>query len=210
MDRLLDFYEIDAGYIDYLLKIDGKVPKIDYSATGSHDKFLCGIVLVVAGHEYFAPISSFKTPQRTNIIIKDVNGKDIASIRFSFMLPVPPGVATVKRISAEPSRQYRNLLDMELRYINRNATAIFTRAKYVYNSVVVKKEPGMIKNCCDFKPLEAACAAYAKEHPAPAAESKPSVLAQLRADRENRRERRHENPERGDVKKRGGKDEPSL
>jgi hypothetical protein len=30
------------------------------------------------------------------------------------------------------------------------------------NAVTLKKDPLMIKNCCDFKALEAACAEYAK------------------------------------------------
>ncbi|MDR1532466.1 MAG: type III toxin-antitoxin system ToxN/AbiQ family toxin [Clostridiales bacterium] len=166
---MLNFYEVDSDYINYLIAIDGKVPKINYSAgteagVNPHDKFLCGIVLVVEGREYFAPISSFKTPQRTNIIIKDVNGKDVGSIRFSFMIPVPPGAAAVKRIENESSDKYRNLLNMELRYVNRNTRAILTRARYVYNSAVMKKDPSMIKNCCNFKVLETACAEYAKTH----------------------------------------------
>jgi hypothetical protein len=76
---------VDADYITYLLKFDSRVPKVDYSAAGAYEKFLCGIVLNIHGHDYFAPISSFRTPQRTNIIIKDVNGKDVSSIRFSFI-----------------------------------------------------------------------------------------------------------------------------
>ncbi|GHS85071.1 hypothetical protein AGMMS49957_00370 [Synergistales bacterium] len=157
----LKFYEVDADYIDYLSKIDNKVPKIDYSAKSAHDKFLCGIVLSVGGQNYFAPISSFKTPQRTNLIIKDANGNDISSIRFSFMIPIPPGSATLKDIANEPSPQYKNLLDLEVRFCNRNKDAIFSRARFVYNAVTIKKDPLMVKNCCDFKALEVACERYA-------------------------------------------------
>ena len=163
MDRLLFFYEVDADYISYLLEHDSRVPKVDYSAVEAYRKFLCGIVLSVHEHDYFAPISSFRTPQRTNIIIKDVNGKDVSSIRFSFMIPVPPGVVSVKQIADEPSEKYRVLLNMELQYCRRNANAIYSRARFVYDSVTVKKDPLMVKNCCDFKKLEAACAEYSKE-----------------------------------------------
>ena len=45
MDKQLDFYQVDAQYIAYLLKHDGRVPKIDCSAENAHEKFLCGIVL---------------------------------------------------------------------------------------------------------------------------------------------------------------------
>jgi protein AbiQ len=160
MDRHLDFYQIDANYIGYLLKFDNRVPMVDYSEAGAHNKFLCGVVLNVNNHDYFAPISSFKTPQRTNIIIKDDNGKDVASIRFSFMIPIPPGVASVKRITEEPSSKYRIPLNMELQFCRKNANAIYSKARFVYESVIIKKDPLMVKNCCDFKILEDACAEY--------------------------------------------------
>jgi len=164
MDNQLNFYQIDVNYIAYLLEHDSRVPKVDYSDVNAHDKFLCGIVLKVNGNDYFAPISSFRTSQRTNIIIKDDNGKDVASIRFSFMIPVPHDVVTLKRIADEPSQQYRILLNMELRFCRRNTNAIYSRARFVYDSVTVKKDPLMVKNCCDFKVLEAACAEYVKTH----------------------------------------------
>jgi protein AbiQ len=160
MNMQLDFYQVDADYIAYLLKFDSRVPKIDYSAAGAYDKFLCGIVLRIHGNDYFAPISSFRTPQRTNIIIKDVNGKDVSSIRFSFMIPVPPNAVSVKQIANEPSEKYRILLNMELQYCRKNANAIYSRARFVYDAVTLKQDPLMIKNCCNFKKLETACANY--------------------------------------------------
>ena len=163
MDKRLNFFEVAGAYIAYLQNIDKRVPKIDYSAVGLHDKFLCGIVLNVNGHDYFAPISSFKIPQRTNIIIKDDNGAYVASIRFSFMIPVPSDVVSLKRIADEASSQYRMLLNMELRFCRRNANAIYSRARFVYDAVTMKKDPLMLKNCCDFKSLEAACAEYRRD-----------------------------------------------
>jgi len=55
----LQFYEVDAEYIRYLMNVDSKVPQVDYSESSPHDRFLRGIVLTVNGHDYFAPISSF-------------------------------------------------------------------------------------------------------------------------------------------------------
>ena len=160
MNKLLFFYEVNADYITYLLRFDPKVPKVDYSAANRHDKFLCGIVMSMNGHDYFAPISSFKTPQRTNIIIKDENGKALSSIRFSFMIPVPSGAVAVKRINDEPSSEYRRLLNWELRFCRNNANAIYRLAKFIYNTATAKKDMIMVKNCCDFKKLETACAEY--------------------------------------------------
>ncbi|MCL1873959.1 MAG: type III toxin-antitoxin system ToxN/AbiQ family toxin [Clostridiales bacterium] len=160
MDKVLKFYEVDASYIKYLSKFDSKVPKVDYSASSQHDKFLCGIVLSINRYNYFAPISSFIIPQLTNIIIKNERGEDLSSIRFSFMIPIPDGVATIKNISREPSEKYRRLLNWELRFCMKNANAIFRKAKHVYNTVICGKDPLMIKNCYDFKTLEAACFEY--------------------------------------------------
>jgi len=160
MNKPLDFYEISADYISYLLQFDSKVPKVDYSNTGRYDKFLCGIILTVNDQNYFAPISSFVTKQRTNIIIKNEKGKPISSIRFSFMIPVPLNEVSVKRIKDEPSLKYRRLLDYELRFCRRNANTIIRLAKYVYSSVVEKKDSHIAINCCDFTKLEAACTNY--------------------------------------------------
>ena len=156
----LKFYEVDSTYINYLSNIDSRVPYINYSEHSPHDKFLCGIVLIVSGYEYFAPISSFSIPQRTNILIKNTKGRVLSSIRFSFMIPIPPGIATVKDISAEPSQRYRFLLYDELRFCNRNANYIRQRAKAIYEAVVVRKIPLMVENCCDFTALEKACDEY--------------------------------------------------
>jgi len=162
MDKQLDFYEVSADYIAYLHKFDSKVPLVDYSKTSKHDKFMCGIVLSVNGHDYFAPISSFAVQQRTNIVIKNEKDKPISSIRFSFMIPVPSGVVTVKSIKNEPSPEYRRLLDLELRFCRKNEKAIRRMARHIHNSVTNGKDPIMAKNCCDFSKLEAACSEYSK------------------------------------------------
>jgi protein AbiQ len=99
----LDVYEIRADYISFLQTIDCKVPKIDYSSEHRYNKFLCGIVLNIGYYEYFAPISSCKIHKVSSFVIKVINGNDISSIRFSFMIPVPLGIATIKIIKNELS-----------------------------------------------------------------------------------------------------------
>jgi protein AbiQ len=158
----IKFYEIDADYIIYLQKTDAKVPRIEYSETSAHDKFLYGVILRVNGHEYFAPISSNSKKFRTTFQILNEQGNPLSAIRFSFMIPVPPGAYHYKDISKEPDARYRALLIREYVYCKKHSNAVFRTARYVYNSVTLKKDPLMIKNCCDFKALEAACAEYAK------------------------------------------------
>jgi len=115
--------------------------------------------LNVGGISFFAPVSSFNKPQQSNYVIKDANGHSVSSLRFSYMIPVPQGAVTLKDIDNEEP-QYKNLLNIELQDINKHVNAILTRARYVYDMVVIKKNPLMVKNCCDFKALEAACAEY--------------------------------------------------
>ncbi|MDR1736947.1 MAG: type III toxin-antitoxin system ToxN/AbiQ family toxin [Oscillospiraceae bacterium] len=57
--------------------------------------------------------------------------------------------------------------DKELNYCKRNSSAIYRTAKFVYNTVTENKDPVMVKNCCDFKKLEAACAEYCKTYTNP-------------------------------------------
>ncbi|MCL1808385.1 MAG: type III toxin-antitoxin system ToxN/AbiQ family toxin [Clostridiales bacterium] len=94
------------------------------------------------------------------MIIKNEEGKILSSIRFSFMIPIPPNVVVAKRIKDEPSLEYRRLLNWELQYCQKNSKAIYRLAKFVYNTVVNNMDPIMVKNCCNFKKLEAACAEY--------------------------------------------------
>ena len=46
------FYDIDPAYATYLRQFDNRIPEITYTA---NNKFACGVVLSVDGHNYFAP-----------------------------------------------------------------------------------------------------------------------------------------------------------
>ena len=58
-EEKLSLYYIDEKYINFLNKIDNKVPqKQNYY---KNRKFFCGVVLSVGDNKYFAPVSSCKT-----------------------------------------------------------------------------------------------------------------------------------------------------
>jgi len=65
---MLNFYDVDPNYTKYLQQYDCKIPNIIY--TGKN-KFVCGVVLVISGYNYFVPISSHTKKQQTNLLIKD-------------------------------------------------------------------------------------------------------------------------------------------
>lgn len=150
------FFEVDKSYVAFLKTKDSRIPDISYS---TNDKFICGVLFEIDSMKYYAPISSFDKPQKSNILIKNIKGKATSSIRFSFMFPVPDELVHIKDFSKE-KESYKRLLREELVYCNKNAEKIIDKANYIYEAVTVEKDPLMLKNCCDFKVLEKACIEY--------------------------------------------------
>ena len=154
----INFYDVSKEYIKYLKEHDIKIPNINYS---KYDKFVCGVVLKINGLNYFAPISSFKTQQRTNILIKNEDGVPISSIRFSFMFPAPSEVLIIKDFNTEKEK-YKYLLMAEHDFCNKNKKEIYKKAEYIYKRAIGGHDLVMKQNCCDFKLLEIKCREYKK------------------------------------------------
>lgn len=148
---MIDFYDVDKDYIDYLKRFDPKVPNIAYK---THDKFVCGIVLSINGVQYYAPISHTTKQLRTNLIITN-DGADIASIRFSFMFPAPLDVLKRKDLAEidKIDSKYADLLRVELNYCNSNEDLIYRKARQVYRIGCNPNHP-FHQFCCDYPLLE--------------------------------------------------------
>lgn len=148
---MLDFYDVDLDYINFLKQYDTQIPNISYT---SHNKFVCGIVLNVNGIKYYAPISSNTVPQRTNFLIYD-NKRPISSIKFCFMFPAKEDVIQKKDISAirttDPA--YADLLQMEYSYCVSHEQNILQKAEQVYQ-IGTNPSHKLFYTCCDFKKLE--------------------------------------------------------
>lgn len=153
---MLKFYDVDKSYIEFLKTTEAKIPNISYD---THDKFICGVVLRINGKKYYAPISSFNKPQRTNILLKNNKGRVTSSIRLSFMFPVPDSALSEKDFSKE-NLKYRRLLMEEYQYCNKHELQIIDKAQYIYQKVVCDADPLMVKNCCNFEKLENAYEQY--------------------------------------------------
>lgn len=154
----IKFYDVDPKYLEHLRQYDSKVPLNNYD---KYKKFLCGIVLTVNGHNYYAPVSSTKAANKTSFPIRNESGEHIASIRFSFMIPVAPGSVRLKNFEVHDIK-YQNLLKHELHYCNANIEQIEKFAQRTYKIGTNKKHP-LSEVCCDFKKLEAACINYTLE-----------------------------------------------
>jgi len=150
-----EFYDLEANYVKYLQRYDKQVPNLGYD---KNEKFVCGIVLELNNLYYYAPVSSFKSKQQTNKLIYDKKGNVIASVRFSFMFPVPNSCVYYKDFK-KYELGYRNLLQTELSYINKNREAFREKAKKVYE-IGINKNHKLNYTCCDFKLLEQKCIEY--------------------------------------------------
>ena len=158
---MIDFYDVEPGYVRYLQTFDRKVPNIEYT---SNNKFIFGVVLEIHGKQYYAPISHFKEAQRTNLQI--FNGQQaIATIRFCLMFPAPLFVLKKKKFKAmnEVDRKYVDLLRVEYDYCLSIENRIRQKAESVYR-IGCNKKHKYNKNCCYFPALEQALVMYIAEH----------------------------------------------
>jgi hypothetical protein len=157
----IKFYLLENNYINYLRKFDRKIPQI---SSTSNSKPYCGIVFLINDFYYFAPLSSFRTKQATNFIIKDIdNNTPISSLRFCFMLPIPKdkfnNIVTLYDFSRETDSKYRLLLEKEYNYCKLNKSRIFKLAQRVYY-IGINRTTSLSDSCCDFKKLEKKCLFY--------------------------------------------------
>lgn len=155
---MLNFYDVDPKYANYLRQFDRRVPDIVYS---SNNKFVCGIVLSINGYHYFAPISSNTSKQQTNILIKDNKGRVLSSIKFSFMFPAPDSVIKLKDFNdiRKTDFAYASLLEMEHKFCIENEQAICDKAARIYK-VGCDPNHALHQYCCNFPLLEVKCSEW--------------------------------------------------
>lgn len=87
MAEALAFYTVDEAYADYLVP---HTPQLFRSARVSqaYSRKYVGVVLAVGGHDYFAPLSSFKDKHRRMKNGLDfVKVKDMAVVNLNNMFP---------------------------------------------------------------------------------------------------------------------------
>lgn len=162
MDNL-KFYQIDNKYIDYLLPY---APHLFHNKkAGQHnERKYIGIILQVNGHDYFAPLSSFK-PKHSKMpeMIDFIKIKKYAVINLNNMFPVPKTACSYVDISKERDLHYRALLISEYRYIKSIQEKIRKNALNVYKHKVNNgNSTGLAKRCNDFLLLERVCTEYRK------------------------------------------------
>lgn len=134
---MIRFYDIDLNYTNYLKGISNKIPNIAYS---TRNKFICGVVLSINGHKYYAPVSSCNKPQDSNFVLYDIYNKPISSIRFSFMFPALKDVLNEINIAKylyshdKKERDYGRLIRAEFAYCKKYKTNILKKASRIYKA----------------------------------------------------------------------------
>lgn len=164
----LDFFDIDIDYIEYLRNYEtaqrgfSPVPFLNYEANRKQ-KFFCGAVFKTALFDYFVPVSSRITPHDNTFYLYTLHPhRRIASLRFDYMLPVPPACVTRRIIMLESQPGYRRLMQKELYWCRKNQNAIVAIAERTH-ARMVSHEQGW-QQSCDFTILERACMEYCLTH----------------------------------------------
>ena len=157
----LNFYIIDDNYIWYLSQFDKHI-----AYNKDEKRPYIGVVIIVDGHYYFAPLFSPKQKHKTykdNLtffkIVNDKTKSDLGIIRFSDMIPVPQESVYLVDIKSK-SYGYKRLLSEQYSYINKpeNKLKIMEKAERIYSIVTKNSKSNMDKFykelSCDFKLLE--------------------------------------------------------
>lgn len=160
MDNI-NLYEVDEKYINYLLPIVPHLFQNKKQGQQNTRKYI-GVILMVNGCEYFAPLSSYKDKHRRMKESLDfLKIKNYAVINLNNMFPVPKDVYKYVDITKERNPKYRALLINEYRYIKSIKDKIRKNAVTLYNH---KNEKGnataLAKRCNDFVKLEKMCKEY--------------------------------------------------
>lgn len=161
----MKFYTVSDTYITHLKAIDDRVPD-NYKATRPY----VGVVMEINGHQYLAPLTSYKpkqdrlnasTPSLFKLHEKGDEQNKLGMIQINNMLPVTEAELTLLNMDAQPEK-YKRMLNLQLAFIKANQEKIKEKAEKFYELVVVRKHTFFSAISCDFMALEAGCAAFVR------------------------------------------------
>lgn len=159
MKSSIRIYEIDDGYIKYLSMYQQHIfTHID----GNNKRKYIGVVFVINGTKYFAPLSSYKEKHdKMRERLDLIKLKNYAVINLNNMIPVPDKQVRDIDINKEKDPSYRYLLQAESREISKQRNRIRKNAEIVYKH---KKQNGnttaLAKRTNNFELLERLCKEY--------------------------------------------------
>jgi len=153
----MKFYIVSDSYIDFLKKIDNKVPNNDQG-----NRAFIGVLLEINAHKYFAPLTSYK-PKQDNIKTSAPTvmklhergnpANKLGMIQINNMIPVIDSEIQLLDIENQPE-PYRSMLYKQYEFIKTKVIEIQNKATRLYALVVDKKQDFYCKISCDFQSLE--------------------------------------------------------
>ena len=155
----MKFYTVSNAYINFLKKIDHKVPN-NYQ----RKKPFIGVVLEINAHKYLAPLTSYKPkqdnyeksfPTLVKLYERENPANKLGMIQLNNMIPVIESEIQLLDIENQPE-PYRSLLYKQYEFIKIKVieVEIKKKAKKLYDLVVNKKQEFYCGISCDFKSLE--------------------------------------------------------
>ncbi len=153
----MKLYRVSDRYIAYLKTIDSRVPD-NYSGKRPY----VGILLVVDGIQYLAPLTSYK-PKQDRMKDKDVTlfklyetGKEenkLGIINLNNMIPIIESEITLLDVDSQPE-SYKVLLTKQIAYIRKNKELIASRAAKLRDVVIKGYNTKAVAISCNFQLLE--------------------------------------------------------
>lgn len=171
----MNWYIVKKEYIEYLHKYDEKVENIDYK---EKVKPYIGIILKINNYNYYVPISSAKQKHykmNNQIDLYKVKRKEkiLGVLNINNMIPIREDCIEKLKYneidkhrkfkSSYEKQQYIELLEIELKLINKKQTEIMENARKLYDLVIKYPMSKLAKRSCDFKKLESLVNDYNKE-----------------------------------------------
>ena len=165
MIRNFRIVKVDYKYCNYLRQFDNKV---SYNAGVKELRPFIGVLFVVAGYEYFAPLSSPKVKHvhmKNNIDVVKIDGGRYGVVNFNNMIPVTSNNYELFDLNSTPKDTYelkrQNLLKSQLLWLNKNIKNVKSKALNLYELYKNGKLDERIKSrCCNFVLLEEKCKEY--------------------------------------------------
>ena len=159
----IKLYEVSHKYINYLEPYAPHLFRNKKPGQQNERKYI-GIVLVVNGMKYFAPLSSYKLKHDNMKNSMDfIKIGNYAVVNINNMFPVPESEYTYVEIEKIKNEQYKKLLMAEYRILKKLQEKIRKNAAELYKHKIEKgNRTTLAKRCNDFLLLEKMCKTYKK------------------------------------------------
>lgn len=176
--KRLKVYSVSDAYIEYLRS---HLPNV-YSNKENHrihTRKYVGVVIELAGYNYYIPMSSPKGSDYQiagndkvikksivpiiRMVVKNKKGeKELkGTLRISHMIPVPETELELYDLDHEPDEEYKDLVQQEVIFIRKQREKIIANAQLLYNQKKNHDQSnGYVKSALDYSFLEVLCKKY--------------------------------------------------